>query len=159
MTSSQESITFSDLEIYKGHRFNTTRILDTKLYKKPTNPQTFLHFDSCHSSSTFPTIVRGELLRALRATSDAENYSIAVNKLLECFQERGYPKQLLMKASQGPLPPPTAQTDPSTQCNNFLCSPPSSNQLESHLGNSRNTFSPNGYQTSPYLQQRSSSTS
>ena len=39
MTSSQESITFLDLEIYKGHRFNTTGTLDTKLYKKPTNPQ------------------------------------------------------------------------------------------------------------------------
>ena len=46
MTSSQQSTTFLDLEIYKGHRFRRAAILDTKLYVKPTNPQTFLHYNS-----------------------------------------------------------------------------------------------------------------
>ena len=96
MSHSQENITFLDLDIYKGHRFRNTGVLDIKAYKKPTNPQTFLHDESCHALSTFPTIVRGELLRLLRASSDGENYTIAVSKLLERFQQRGYPKPLLM---------------------------------------------------------------
>ena len=75
MSKSQESITFLDLELYKDHRFRHSGILDTKLYKKPSNLQNFLHFSSCHSPSTFPTIVRGELLRALRATSELYYHS------------------------------------------------------------------------------------
>ena len=97
ISQSKESITFLDLELYKGHRFHNNGILDLKLYKKPTNPQTFLHYDSCHGRSTFPTIVRGEILRALRATSDAENYSIIVAKVLERFMQRGYPKHMLLQ--------------------------------------------------------------
>ena len=96
MNKSQESITFLDMEIYKGHRFNTIGILDIKPYKKDTNPQALLHFESCHPRSTFPTIVRGEILRILRASSDAETYTIHVTKLLTRFQERGNPKPLLM---------------------------------------------------------------
>ena len=99
MSSSQESTTFLDLEIYKGHRFRRSGILDTKLYIKPTNPQSFLHFQSCHSASTFSTIIKGELLRALRATSDAESYTIIVSKLLDRFLERGYPKELFLEVA------------------------------------------------------------
>ena len=96
MTSSQQSTTFLDLEIYKGHRFRRSSILDTKLYIKPTNPQSFLHYHSCHPASTFSTIIKGELLRALRATSDVETYTITVSKLLERFLQRGYPKEFFL---------------------------------------------------------------
>ena len=100
MAHSQECITFLDLELYKGNRFLNSGILDSKLFKKPTNPQMFLHYDSCHGKSTFTTIVKGEILRALRATSDAENYSITVSQLLERFIQRGYPKQMLPSAME-----------------------------------------------------------
>ena len=96
MTSSQQSTTFLDLEIYKSHRFRRSSTLDTKLFIKPTNPQTFLHYNSCHPASTFSTIVKGELLRALRATSDVETYSITVAKLMERFLQRGYPKEFFL---------------------------------------------------------------
>ena len=48
MEKSQSTITFLVLEIYKGHRFNSTGVLDIKPYKKPTNPQ--------YSSITNPII-------------------------------------------------------------------------------------------------------
>ena len=99
ISSSQESTTFLDLEIYKGHRFRRCGILDTKLHIKPTNPQTFLHFSSCHPAPTFATIIKCELLRALRATSDVENFTIIVSQLLKRFLERGYPKQLFMQVA------------------------------------------------------------
>lgn len=86
MEKSQESVTFLILEIYMGHRFQTSGVLDIKPFIKATNPQSFLHFESCHPRSTFPTIVKGEIIRVLRASSDAETFSIAVTKLLNRFQ-------------------------------------------------------------------------
>ena len=65
-SSSQDSTTFLDLQLYKGRRFWSTGVLDCKLFVKPTNPQQFLHYSSCHPGHTFPTIIKGELLRALR---------------------------------------------------------------------------------------------
>ena len=99
MSHSQESITFLDFELYKGHRFHKTEILDTKLFIKPTNPYNLLQYSSCHGHSTFLTIVKGETLRALRATSDSENYCIVVNKLLERFRVRRYSKEMLLRVA------------------------------------------------------------
>ena len=99
ISSSQESTIFLDLEIYKGHRFRRCGVLDTKLHIKPTNSQSFLHFQSCHPASTFTTIIKGELLRALRATSDVESYTIIVAQLLKRFLQRGYPKELFLQVA------------------------------------------------------------
>ena len=74
-------------------------MLDTKLFVKATNPQNFLHFSSCHPASTFTTIVKGELLRAMRCTSDLSNYLQIVQHLLERFLDRGYPKRLFMQVA------------------------------------------------------------
>ena len=99
MTSSLEATTFLDLEIYKGHRFRRCGVLDTRLHVKATNPQTFLHFTSCHPPSTFRTIIKGELLRALRCTSDVDTYTQTVAKLFSRFLERGYPRHLFMEVA------------------------------------------------------------
>ena len=96
MTHSLQSITFLDLEIFKGPRFRQDNILDTKLYIKPTNPQTFLHYTSCHPATTFNTIIKGEIIRALRATSDKANFSLILSKLLTRFMERGYPREFFL---------------------------------------------------------------
>ena len=97
MAQDQNSITFLDLEIYKGRCFQHQGVLDIKPFTKATNLQTFLHFDSCHPCPIFTTIVKGELIRALRSSSDVDIFTQAVSKLLKRFQERGYPKTLLMK--------------------------------------------------------------
>ena len=97
MKSSQQSTTFLDLQIYKGSRFRREGILDVKLFTKDTNQQSFLHFSSCHPQNTFNTIVRGELLRALRCTSDVTIYLETVDRLISKFQERGYPRVLLLR--------------------------------------------------------------
>ena len=59
MAQDQNSITFLDLEIYKGRRFQHQGVLDIKPFTKATNPQTFLHFNSCHPRPIFTTIVKG----------------------------------------------------------------------------------------------------
>ena len=65
-----------------------------------TNQQSFLHFSSCHPQNTFNTIVTGELLRALRCTSDVTIYLETVDRLISKFQERGYPRVLLREADK-----------------------------------------------------------
>ena len=74
-------------------------MLDTSLHVKSTNPQQFLHFTSCHPAHTFPTVIRGELLRALRCTSDRETYVEIVEQLLTKFRSRGYPKSLFLRVA------------------------------------------------------------
>ena len=100
MTHSLQSTTFLDLEIYKGTRFRRENILDTKLFIKPTNPQTFLHYTSCHPATTFTTIIKGEIIRALRATSDKDNFYLILSKLLARFMERGYPKEFFLRVAR-----------------------------------------------------------
>ena len=91
---SQECITFLDLQIHKGSRFRKSAKLDLKLHIKGINPQNFLHFSSCHPSNTFTTIIKGEILRALRCTSDSETFSEIVDQLHARFMARGYPNSL-----------------------------------------------------------------
>ena len=74
---SQNSAVFLDLHIYKGDRFRSTGILDTKIHTKAINPQSFLHFTSCHPQHIFSNIIRGEVLRTLRCSSDQQAFSVA----------------------------------------------------------------------------------
>ena len=100
MEHSSHSTTFLDLEVYKGRRFNSEAILDTRLYVKPTNPQAFLHYSSCHPATIFRTIIKGEIVRALRATSDKENFILILTRMMARFVERGYPKEFFLRVAQ-----------------------------------------------------------
>ena len=53
-----------------------------------------------HLLPPFATIVKGELLRALRATSDVETFSITASKLLERFLQRGYPREFFLRVAE-----------------------------------------------------------
>ena len=99
MEASQESAVFLDLKIYKGHRFLQRGILDTSLHIKDTNPQCFLHFSSCHPFSTFKTVLRGEIIRALRCTSSPTHFIKILDQLLQKFKARGYPPWLLRQTA------------------------------------------------------------
>ena len=94
MESSPDTAVFLDLHITKGSRFRDKKHLDVSLHIKETNPQNFLHYNSCHPPATFTTIVRGEILRALRCTSNSLTYITTLDKLFEKFKSRGYPEWL-----------------------------------------------------------------
>ena len=67
---------------------------------KKTNPQNFLHYSSCHPPATFTTIIRGEILRAVRCTSNYLSYTTILDRLLEKFKSRGYPEWLLRQTAE-----------------------------------------------------------
>ena len=96
---SMEKATFLDLDIYKGTKFRETGYLDTKLHIKSTNPQSYLHFSSCHPNYIFQNIIRSEILRTLRATSDEDIYQGMLQQLLTKFTSRGYPIELFHRVA------------------------------------------------------------
>ena len=100
MESSKEKVVFLDLEISRGTRFRENKHLDVSLHVKKTNPQNFLHYSSCHPPQNFTTIIRGEILRAVRCTSDQKSFTTILDRLLEKFKSRGYPEWLLRQTAE-----------------------------------------------------------
>ena len=98
---SSEKIIFLDLEIYKGRRFHKTGHFDIQPHFKETNRFQYLHFNSSHPRATFKGVVRGELTRILRASSDQHTFDNNKKFLLSQFRARGYPKSLTDHVAQG----------------------------------------------------------
>ena len=57
---SETEITFLDITLYKGPRFEEDNILDIKTHIKPTNKQLYVHASSYHPPSTGKAITIGE---------------------------------------------------------------------------------------------------
>ena len=97
------SVHFLDITIYKGTRFNSTNILDTKPYEKPLNQHLYLPPISSHLPSIFISWV-DEFINRLRFICYDDDI------FLECCQEfrfhllnRGYDPIILrdtLKASK-----------------------------------------------------------
>ena len=68
---SEQELTFLDVSIYKGKRFQKSNILDVKSYIKPTNNFQYLHRESAHPTSVFKGLIKGECIRHMRNTYDS----------------------------------------------------------------------------------------
>ncbi len=95
--SSRTEIDFLDITIYKGKRFNHKSILDVKPFFKKTNKFQYLQYNSAHPRQTFRSVLKGELTRLLRASSDPEIYTTIQEKLRTEFRNRGYPNKLIQQ--------------------------------------------------------------
>lgn len=92
---SRREVTFLDLTIRKGKRFEGTGILDVSPHFKSTNAFQYVHYSSSHPRSTHKAVVKGELTRILRACSDEEEWRKVSHRLMEKFVARGYPRTML----------------------------------------------------------------
>ena len=70
---STDSIAFLDTLIYKGDRFDLNHILDIKTFLKKTETFQYLERSSCHPNSTFKAFIKGETIRHMRNTSNAQD--------------------------------------------------------------------------------------
>ena len=89
---SREQINFLDTTVYIDKQ---TRKLKTKLYIKPTDTRSFLHYDSYHPDHTKEGIVYSQALRYRLITTTDE---ILLNELLELKSSlliRGYPSEVI----------------------------------------------------------------
>ncbi len=78
---SETEITFLDITLYKGTRFQTKGILDIRTHIKPTNKQLYVHATSYHPASTGKSITIGETNRYIRTNSDQPNFNKMVSHL------------------------------------------------------------------------------
>ena len=85
-----DSIDILDLTIYKGHRFESTGVMDIKQYRKPTSLGMHLARNSHHPQNTFAGILQGAAGRALVASSSKTEFIKALNIIAKEFELRGY---------------------------------------------------------------------
>ena len=75
----------------------------TDLYCKSTDGYQYLHFGSCHASHTKTSIVYSQALREKRTCSRRSDLIVIINKLKDCFRERGYPEEIINKETKQTL--------------------------------------------------------
>jgi hypothetical protein len=97
------SIDFLDVTIFKGHRFELTRKLDTKVYFKPTDTHELLHKSSYHPSHTFKGIIKSQIIRFKRNCSNEIDFENACHTLFSVLRKRGYAHSYLRKIKRDTL--------------------------------------------------------
>ena len=55
-----DSLTFLDVRVYKGPRFESDNTLNTKIHYKPTNHFKYVHGKSYHPLHVFKAVALGE---------------------------------------------------------------------------------------------------
>ena len=93
---SETELTFLDITLYKGERFDTSQLLDVRTHIKPTNKQLYIHATSYHPPTTINAISKGETNRYLRTNSNEREFQTMKQKLTNRLLQRGYKhKQIL----------------------------------------------------------------
>ena len=115
--TSQTSVNFLDMTIYKGHNFTQTNKLDYKTYFKPTNTFQYLHFKSAHTKNTKTAVIKGETKRFQRTNSEKPNYEQTIEQFKHHLISRGYPTHLITESilnaqTTNSNPKPTQSTTP-----------------------------------------------
>ena len=64
------TISYFDLDIFKGHKYTNERILDTRTHTKATDTFQYLSRNSCHPISTFKGLSKGKFLRYARTCNN-----------------------------------------------------------------------------------------
>ena len=89
----KQTVTFLDVQIY----LSKNRKLKTKLYRKPTDYMTLLHFHSHHSLSCKEGIICFQALRYNMTLSEDHILQSAHNNLTRILLGRSYPLHLIIK--------------------------------------------------------------
>ena len=73
-TVSSKSVPFLDVNLYKGIGFTKSHTLSTSIFYKETNTFSYLHGSSHIPSHVLKWIAKGEIIRALRNTSNPTHF-------------------------------------------------------------------------------------
>ena len=90
-----QEIHFLDATLFKGKRFQSKGLIDTKVYFKPTDSHQLLHKQSFHPKHTFSGILKSQIIRYDRICSDPQDLEKACDILFKSLRERGYNKRYL----------------------------------------------------------------
>ena len=86
---------FLDTTIFRNDDFESTLILETKLYQKPMNKYVYLHYESCHSKILFKSFIQSELKRYRLTCSRDVDFENAKSAFRERLLARSYPPETL----------------------------------------------------------------
>ena len=92
-TYSKQSVTFLDVQIY----LSETRKIKTKLYRKPTDCMTLLHFHSLHPLSCKEYIIYFQALRYNMIISEDHILQEELSNLTRILLASAYPLHLIIK--------------------------------------------------------------
>ena len=88
-----EETEFLDTTVFKGSRTGLENVLDFKPYTKPSEKFQYIHRQSAYPKAVFKGLIKGELIRFVRTSTNKEDY---INRAL-VFKEklliRGYSSQ------------------------------------------------------------------
>lgn len=93
--SHTKALPFLDTKVY----IDDTRKLQTDIFYKESNLHTYLLFTSCHPMSLKKSLPYSLGIRVKRIVSDASNLKSALEDLWTFFKNRGYPPDIMEKAS------------------------------------------------------------
>ena len=96
-TSSNTSVDFLDVTIYKSQNFYLTNTLEVKIFQKQHNLYQYLHYSSHHPTCTYNGLIRGECIRYIRTNTSKVNYFNQVRLLHKRLLKRGYPQRFISK--------------------------------------------------------------
>jgi hypothetical protein len=95
-THSEDKIDFLDTTIYKSLENDQVTLL-TKVFFKETDTHQLLHKASFHPKHTFNGVLKSQLLRFKRISSNFADYNNACKILFNALAKRNYSKSLLRK--------------------------------------------------------------
>ena len=87
---SKSQVTFLDLEIFKGPRFQQTNTLDMRTHTKKIDSFMYLPPTSAHPKSVFKGFLKGETIRHVRNTSNYLEFEEKKSKFQNRLLDRGY---------------------------------------------------------------------
>lgn len=90
---------YLDTEVYKGRRWAEHMQLDISIYTKPISKFLYLHARSNHPEHVLTGVVKGEMIRFLRNTSDVFRWKDKVKFLMHKLAQRGYSAKTLREAA------------------------------------------------------------
>lgn len=96
---SSEEVTYLDLKIFKGERFRSCGILDTKVFTKSTETYQYLDRNSAHPLATFKGFIKGEVLRYARLCSNISDFQEKKDSFIEKLLMRNYSRDEIESAT------------------------------------------------------------
>jgi hypothetical protein len=87
---------FLDLNLSFGNRYKASGILDIECYQKPDNIYSYVPWISMHPKTTKLGVIKGEMVRYIRNSSDEQQYVQRVLRFAERIHARGFPRRVVI---------------------------------------------------------------
>lgn len=81
---------FLDTTVFKSTALDGTTSLKTKIYFKPTDTHQLLHFNSFHPPHVFRSIIKSQILRFFRLSSELSDFETTCKIFFSSIKEFGY---------------------------------------------------------------------